>query len=167
MRNTSPKGWYWLLLLATLTLSGCFGENQPANEKRVAPDFTLPLFNGGEFKLKQHLGNPIIINFFASWCIPCGEEAPMLEEAYQELSKKGVVFVGVAGQDTQTKAEEFVKKHGMTFPTGLDATGKILEAYGVYGMPTTFFIDRKGVISDLHIGSITRELIRYELEKIH
>ncbi|MEO5335095.1 MAG: TlpA family protein disulfide reductase [Magnetococcus sp. YQC-5] len=168
MRVIPHTSRFWVGLLLTLTLSGCTGDDQPAiTAKRIAPDFTLTLFNGQEFKLSQHQGHPVIINFFASWCIPCGEEAPVLEAAYQELKPQGVVFVGVAGQDTPSKAEGFVKKWGMTFPTGLDATGKILEAYGVYGMPTTFFIDRAGVINDLHIGGVTKELIHYELAKMH
>lgn len=158
----------WFGLLLALTLSGCFDDAPSTLQaKRSAPDFTLKLFDGGEFKFSQYLGHPVIINFFASWCVPCGEEASALETAYQELSKQGVIFVGIAGQDTQSKAEGFVKKHGLTFPTGLDASGKILAAYGVYGMPTTFFIDRQGVISDLHIGGVTRELINYELAKIN
>lgn len=161
-------GFASLLVMIGLSflLHGC-GEAPPPEQKSPAPDFTLDLFEGGKWRLNDHKGHPMIINFFASWCVPCGEEAPLLENGFQEFSKKGVRFIGVASQDTESKARGFVKKYGFTFPTGLDATGEIREAYGVYGLPTTFFIDKKGIISYLHIGGVTKELMQYELEKLY
>ena len=155
-----------LLLITTCSFLIQACGDPPPEEKSPAPDFTLDLFDGGQWRLGDHKGHPVIINFFASWCVPCGEEAPLLENGYQEFRKKGVLFVGVATQDTESKAKGFVKKHGFTFPTGLDASGKIREAFGVYGLPTTFFIDQQGIISYLHIGGVTKDLIQYELEKI-
>ncbi len=154
-----------LLAVCALLLSGC-EEESPPTSKSPAPDFTLDLFTGGQFKMAEHKGQPVVINFFASWCVPCGEEAPVFETGYHEYRQKGVRFVGVASQDTESKAKGFVKKHGLTFPTGLDHTGKIREAYGVFGMPTTFFVDRNGIINELHVGGVTKDLMKYELDKI-
>ena len=158
--------WLSLWLVATLFLvQGC-KEEPLATVKSRAPDFTLELFEGGTVSLQDYKGHPVILNFFASWCVPCGEEAPAFEAGYQEFQAKGVRFVGVASQDTHSKAKAFVEKHGLTYPSGLDARGVIREAYGVFGMPTTFFIDKEGLIHYLHVGGVTKELMRYELEKI-
>lgn len=161
-----PVARVGVLMLCTVLLAGCQEEAPPPTAKSPAPDFTLNLFAGGQFKMAEHKGHPVIINFFASWCVPCGEEAPTFEQGFQEYREKGVRFVGVASQDTESKARGFVEKHGLTFPTGLDHTGKIREAYGVFGMPTTFFVDKNGVINDLHVGEVTKELMKYELDRI-
>lgn len=155
----------WWMALFSLLLSGC-KETQAPVVRSLAPDFTLELFDGSTLRMSDIKGKPIVLNFFASWCIPCGEEAPTFEVGYQEYKEKGVQFVGIASQDTHSKAQEFVQKHGLTFPSGLDATGAIREAYGVFGMPTTFFIDKEGYINYLHIGGVNQALMNYELKKI-
>lgn len=158
-----------LLLLAPLVM-GC--EEEPIVKLEPAPEFTLKLFGGGAYNSVDHKGRVAVVNFFASWCIPCKAEAPHLEKAYQEFNikqqdpAKKVMFVGIAIQDTEEKAKGFVKDHGLTFPAGLDADGKIKEAFGVYGLPTTFFIDNKGLIRYTHAGGMTEALIIHELDKI-
>ncbi|MBF0370123.1 MAG: TlpA family protein disulfide reductase [Magnetococcales bacterium] len=153
------------LLTLALPLGGCpNGESPVAREP--SPPLDLVLFDGTEFSLATKLGSPVMINFFASWCIPCGEEASALEKVYQEYSPKGVQFLGVALQDTEEKAKGFVSEKGITFPTGIDMTGKIKDDFGVYGMPTTYFIDREGRVSYLHAGGVTEALLKYELDKL-
>ena len=156
-----PHLFGFLLLLLIPVLSACDEEGEP----ETAADFTLTLFDGGSFRLADHRGAPVIVNFFASWCIPCIAEAPALEAIHGEYAERGVTIIGVAVQDTEAKAREFVAKHGLTFPTGLDE-GPIKEAYGVFGVPTTFFIDKEGLIRYTHAGVVTEDLLRYELEKI-
>jgi cytochrome c biogenesis protein CcmG/thiol:disulfide interchange protein DsbE len=107
----------------------------------------------------------VIINFFASWCIPCKAEAPALEAVFQEYRRRKVAVLGIAVQDTEAKAMGFVEEHGLTFPTGLD-DGKIKESYGVFGVPTTYFIDGEGFIRYTHAGAVTEDLLKYELEKL-
>ena len=155
-----------LLLLGLLLLSGCSEEHQtkPA-EKEVAADFVLKLFDSSDFHLSDHKGKPVFINFWASWCIPCAEEAPAIEQVYKEYSKKGVVFVGIAISDTETKAKEFVDRFKLSFPIGLDP-GEIHKSYPLYGVPTTVFIDKQGRINYLHMGGVTENLIRHELDKL-
>jgi cytochrome c biogenesis protein CcmG/thiol:disulfide interchange protein DsbE len=155
-----------LLLIGLLVLSGCSDDHQsePA-EKEVAADFVLKLFDGRDFRLSEHRGKPVFINFWASWCIPCAEESPAIEQVYQEYSKKGVVFIGIAINDTETKAREFVDKFKLSFPIGLDP-GDIHKSYPLYGVPTTVFIDKQGRINYLHMGGVTANLIRHELDKL-
>jgi thiol-disulfide isomerase/thioredoxin len=155
-----------LILTGLLLLSGCSEDYQtePA-EKEIAADFVLKLFDGSNFRLSDHKGKPVFINFWASWCIPCAEEMPAIEKVYKEYSKKGVVFVGIAINDTETKARKFVDKFKLSFATGIDP-GEIHKSYPLYGVPTTVFIDKQGKINYLHMGGVTESLIRHELDKI-
>ena len=136
-----------------------------AVEKGPAPDFTVQLFDGGSFRLSDHRGKPVFINFYASWCLPCGGEVGDLEKVYSDVKEK-VAFVGVAIQDTETKARAFVAKHQLTYPTGIDKSGSIKRAYGVYAMPVSFFIDKNGIISRIHAGGLTEGILKHELDTL-
>jgi cytochrome c biogenesis protein CcmG/thiol:disulfide interchange protein DsbE len=135
-------------------------------EKEVAADFSLQLFDGRTFTLSKHKGDAVVVNFFASWCIPCKAEAPVLEAMHREYFEKRVIFLGVAIKDTDSAARGFVEKHGLSFPTGLDKDQTVKQSFGVYGLPTTFFIDGNGLIAYTHSGAMTEELIKHELDKI-
>ena len=153
-------------VLCVLLVQGCGYDGSEVSEKMPAADFTLKLFDGGDFRLSDHKGTPVVINFYASWCLACGIGVFNLEKVYKEYADKKVLFVGVAVQDTEEKAKKFLAKHGITYPSGLDGDGTIKADYGVVGHPFTFFVDRKGLIAYIHPGSITEELLKYELEKI-
>ena len=155
-----------LFLTGLLLLSGC-SEDYPAEpaEKEIAADFVLKLFDGSDFRLSDHRGKPVFINFWASWCIPCAEEMPAIEQVYKEYSKKGVIFIGIAIDDTETKAKKFIDRFKLSFPIGLDP-GEIHKSYPLYGVPTTLFVDKQGKINYLHMGGVTENLIRHELDKI-
>ncbi len=154
-----------VLIFCIALVQGC-EEDGGYFEKRPAPDFALTLFDGNSFRLSNHRDGPVIINFFASWCIPCKAEAAVLEKTFQAYRARKVTIVGIAIQDTETKAREFVAEHGLTFPTGIDLNGNIKEAFGVYGLPTTYFVDKQGVITYLHVGLVTEDLLKHELGKI-
>ncbi len=158
-----------LFLCITLVLQGC-GEGDGgggAADRSLAPDFELTQFDdGGSFRLSEYKGNPVVINFFASWCTTCGIEVNDLETVYREFAARKVMFVGVGIDDTEAKARKYVAKYGITYPTGLDATGTIKKDYGIYGLPYTFFIDRKGFITYIHAGAVTAALLKYELDKL-
>ncbi len=157
-----------LLILLMPLVQGCDENAETAEtaEKEVAADFTLQLFDGGTFTLSKHQGEAVVVNFFASWCIPCRAEAPALEAVHREYFEKKVIFLGVAIKDTDSAAKGFVKKYTLSFPTGLDKDEKVKESFGVYGLPTTFFISRSGLITYTHSGAMTEELIKHELDKI-
>jgi peroxiredoxin len=160
------------LLLALLTSSllliqGCSDDaTAPVAVMEAAPDFNMALFEGRDFQLSAQKGKVVVINFFASWCVSCGEETPVLEKLSHAYPPQAVVFLGIAVDDTEKKAKEFMKKAGLTISAGLDKTGKIKDAYGIYGMPTTFFIDKNGKVSYFHAGVVTEELMKHEIDKL-
>ncbi len=156
-----------LFAVSSVVVQGCTdNEAYIQLKEEPAADFSMEQFNGGTFQLSSHKDKPVLINFFASWCVSCGAEIPVLEKVYAEYGKKGVVFVGVAIDDTEPKAREFVEKFNLTYPTGLDKTGVIKETYNLYGMPTTLFVDRDGIIKYLHLGGVSEDLLRHELDKL-
>lgn len=156
-----------LLILLVPLLVACEDNGDALPEvNSPAPDFTARLFDGGSFRLSDHRGKPVLINFYASWCLSCGGEVEDVDKVYKELGKERAVFVGVAIQDTETKARQFVKKHKMTYPAGIDDSGAIRKAYGIYGMPVSFFVDKNGVIARIYAGGMSEEIIRHELDKL-
>ena len=167
MKSESRSFLLALLMSSSLLISGCSESTtgQPA-AMEAAPDFKMTLFEGGDFQLNAQKGKVVVINFFASWCVSCGEETPVIEKVSHKYPPQTVVFLAIAVDDTEKKAKEFKKKMGMTMPGGLDKTGKIKEAYGIYGMPTTFFIDRNGKVSYFHAGVVTEELLTHEIDKL-
>ncbi len=156
--------WRMLVLVGfvLLPLQGCKTDA----EEKVVDEFSLQLFDGRTFTLSKHKHEEIVVNFFASWCAPCRVEAPALEAVHQSYLSEDVVFLGVAIKDSKSAAKGFVEKYGLTFPTGLDEDGILRIAFGVYGLPATFFINREGIITYTHHGAVTEELIVHELEKI-
>ena len=156
-----------LLMGSMLLVQGCSKETAtPISAKEAAPDFSLELFGGDNFRLSDQQGKVVVINFFASWCVSCGEETPILEKVAHQYSPQEVAFLAIAVDDTEKKAREFLQKNGLTIPAGLDKTGKIKDDYGLYGMPTTFFIDRNGKINYLHAGTVTEDLMKHEISKL-
>jgi len=165
-----PKSHSFLLaflISSLLLLTGC-GDNTttPKGTMEAAPDFNITLFDGGNLQLSAQKGKVVVINFFASWCVSCGEETPFIEKASHKYAPQTVVFLAIAVDDTEKKAKAFTKKMGLTIPAGLDKTGKIKDDYGIYGMPTTFFIDKNGKISYFHAGVVTEELLKHEIDKL-
>lgn len=163
-----PRGFLFALMMSSLLLiQGCGDTTTgPPAAMEAAPDFNMTLFGGGNFQLNAQKGKVVVINFFASWCVSCGEETPVIEKVSHKYPPQTVVFLAIAVDDTEKKAKEFMKKMGMTMPAGLDKTGKIKEAYGIYGMPTTFFIDKNGKVSYFHAGVVTEELLKHEIDKL-
>jgi len=133
--------------------------------RRPAPDFTLALYTGGQLSLAELKGKPVVVNFWASWCKPCREEAPILEEGWRKYRERGVVFVGVNFQDDEDEARAFLQKFKITYPTGPDP-GHVAVDYGVLGVPETFFIDREGIIVNRFIGPLTRERLADLVEEL-
>ena len=166
--KAKPRSFLLVLLMSSLLLIlGCSDSTTgPPAAMEAAPDFNMTLFEGGDFQLSAKKGKVVVINFFASWCVSCGEETPVIEKLSRKYSPQTVVFLAIAVDDTEKKAKEFMKKMGLTIPAGLDKTGKIKEAYGIYGMPTTFFIDKNGKISYFHAGVVTEELLKHEIDKL-
>ncbi|MBI4337469.1 MAG: TlpA family protein disulfide reductase [Chloroflexi bacterium] len=133
---------------------------------KPAPDFALTLFGGGDFQLAQQRGKPVIINFWASWCVPCREEAPLLERTWRAYRDKGVVFVGVDIQDSESDARAYLREFNNTYPNGPDFSGKVTIDYGVVGIPVTFFVSKDGVIARRFVGAISEGQLTGWIEEL-
>ncbi len=142
------------------------GASGAARVNRPADDFTLPLFNGGNVTLSSLRGKPVVINFWASWCPPCREEAPILEEVWRRYKDKGVTFIGVDIQDGEADARAYIKEFGITYPNGPDVGGKITIDYGVGGIPVTFFVNREGLIVSRWVGAINETILVSRIEDL-
>ena len=110
-------------------------------EGEVAPDFSLSTVGGGTLSSSELRGTPVVINFWASWCDPCNQEAPDLEATWKQYRAKGVRVVGVDYEDQPADAQAFVSKYGISYPSVVDRGGQLATAFGVRGVPETFFID--------------------------
>lgn len=125
-------------------------------ERPAAPAFRLPKLDGGTLDLADLRGRPVILNFWASWCVPCKDEAPLLERAWQTYRARGLVVVGVNIQDFEREARRFVAATGTTFTNVRDGENLTYQAYGVTGVPETFFVDRQGRIVQKFPGAVTQ-----------
>ena len=152
----------WAFLVGLLVLMGIGvtraqqGTVQPGEE---IPDFSLTLFSGYEYngqsevRISDLRGKVVFINFWASWCKPCEQEAAALEEAWKYYQPSGkVVFLGVDYVDTEPEARIFLKKFGNTYPNGPDLGTAISQMFRIQGVPETFIIDTNGVLRYVKIG---------------
>jgi len=163
-----------VLLLAAL-LAGCSdsGRKAPAPRPTVANaigdravDFTINTFDGGTFTLSEHAGSPVLINFWASWCGPCRLEGPMMQKLYEKYGPRGLVFVGVAIQDSEAGSREYLKANGWTFPAGPDKDEAIMDAYNVRGIPKTVIIRGDGTVGYIQSGIMPEEYLAAKIEAI-
>jgi cytochrome c biogenesis protein CcmG/thiol:disulfide interchange protein DsbE len=147
-----------VLLFALLLWSLLSNEGDALAAGSEAPDFTLErLDEGGELTLSSLRGKAVVLNFWASWCIPCREEAPVLEGLWQENRERGLVVVGLDAKDFRRDALDFVERFELTFPIVFDGPGETVSPYGVTGFPETFVIDREGKVVDVFVGAVNAE----------
>jgi cytochrome c biogenesis protein CcmG, thiol:disulfide interchange protein DsbE len=139
---------------------------------RAAPGFVLPgLFDGKPVSLAAYRGKPVVINFFASWCLPCKDEAPVLEQTWKEHRGDGLVVLGIDAQDFRGDGRRFVKRFGLTYPVVYDGKGSTLGRYGLTGFPETYFVGRDGtivaekVVGGIDVNDDNRERFRQGVEK--
>lgn len=173
------RSWkFWSVMAVIAGLSAMFVYGFGKNPKLVpsplvhkpAPGFSVTEIDTGQkISLDSLKGTPFVLNFFASWCVSCREEAHLLEQAYlrwgQDPSKLRVI--GIAVQDTPEKARAFAKRYGKTYFLGLDdAAGDISLNYGIYGVPETFFVNAQGIIQYKQIGPVTEAVLEREIPKL-
>lgn len=170
-RRLGPAVAVILLVGLTAVLALAFQHN-PQDIKtgtvgHPAPAFDLErLDGGGRISLAQYHGKVVIVNFWASWCVPCKIENPALAAVWERYRTSDVVLIGIIYQDTPDAAREYTKRLGNTWPSGLDPDGRTAIAYGVFGIPETYFIAPDGVIAGRHIGAIDEATLINGIEAI-
>jgi peroxiredoxin len=118
----------------------------------LAPDFLLESLDGNEVRLSEYRGQPVVLNFWATWCAPCRKEIPQFVDAYERFREDGLVIVGVNLQEGKSIARGYVEDYGMQFPVAIDVDGEVGDAYRLLGLPVTYFIDRDGVVRGVFTG---------------
>jgi thiol-disulfide isomerase/thioredoxin len=157
-----------LIFVLLLVVNGC-NPSTATNPKdtvtgteigNLAPDFQLMNMEGQNVTLSDLRGNPVIINFWASWCGPCREEMPFLQQIYEKWNKEGVLLQTINLRENPPQIAQYMQSNGLTFPVLLDTDGSVTQDYNVIGIPTTFFIDKDGVIQAKRLGpfSSTNEI---------
>ena len=127
-------------------------------EQPPAPGFTLPkLGEEGTLSLADLRGKAVIVNFWASWCYPCEQEAPLLEETWRKHRDEGLVVLGVNFNDFRSDALRFVRDTGLTYPSVVDRGSEVVGKYGLKGVPETFFVDRQGRLVGSRIAGPVHE----------
>jgi cytochrome c biogenesis protein CcmG, thiol:disulfide interchange protein DsbE len=132
-----------------------------------APQFALSKLDGsGKLHLESLRGKVVVLNFWASWCAPCKSEAPRLEAAWRRYRDRGVVVVGVDGQDFSGDAKRFIRKYKLTYPNVHDGPGNTGSKYGVTGYPETYFVDRRGrLVGDRVVGEVSAEKLTAGIQR--
>jgi cytochrome c biogenesis protein CcmG/thiol:disulfide interchange protein DsbE len=131
-----------------------------------APDFELVTFEGDTLQLADLRGRVVILNFWASWCIPCRAEHPVLVQTERTWDDSEVVLLGVVYQDSRANAERFLRQYGGDWTHVLDPSQRTAIDYGVYGVPETYFIGTDGTISLKKVGAVTWDLVQYQVDSL-
>ena len=158
-----------IILTLVLVLAGCSSgfESLVARVGEPAPDFELQGLDGESVSLSQLRGSPVMLNFWATWCPPCRDEMPYLQQIYEEWSDEGLMLLAIDIGESRAKVEQYMESNNLSLPVLLDTKSKVADKYGIRGIPTTFFIDGNGVIQEKIVGAFpNKEAIEKHLTKI-
>lgn len=141
------------------------GQAQPAGQGKPLPDLEFRRFRTEEAQsLHDHLDKPLVINFFASWCRPCLAEMPRFEQVHRRVAGR-VNFLGMNLQDNPSSAQRVITETGITYPVGVDPQGRIFQALGGFGMPTTVFVQADGTIAERFTGELSGQMLMERLRR--
>lgn len=163
----------YALALTIAALAGCGGasngssgsQSGPAAVGGPAPSFSLATSTGGKLSSASLAGKPVYLNFFATWCGPCQDEATDIGKLARKYAKRGLVVVGVDELETPAKAQQFREQHDLPYQAVID-TGALRDAYNVNGLPVHVFIDRDGKIATLRVGEMSEAEIDAALSQL-
>lgn len=141
------------------------GQSSAPSIGKPAIPFELKSLEGKSVGLAGFRGKPLVMNFFASWCDPCREEMPLINELASKGAKEGFSVLGIAVEDTRAAITEYAKETNLVFPIALDLNSTVKRSYRIFGPPVTFFIDGQGIIRDIVLGPISPERAREAMKK--
>jgi cytochrome c biogenesis protein CcmG, thiol:disulfide interchange protein DsbE len=178
--RTNPSRFTWtLLFLGALLLGTAWilysredttipsteGLTEAPTAGYLAPDFSLETLDGDTFTLSHMRGQPVILNFWATWCPPCRVEIPHFEQASRAYNGQ-VAIIGVDDGEQADLVRPFAREVGMSYPVPLDVDSVVSRRYRVNSLPTTFFIDAEGIIRNVHIGIINQAVLNEKIEAL-
>ena len=169
-----------LALVALIAIQGCANnapdadkgagtaaravELEPAPEVgRPAPDFTLKDLDGNTVRLSDLQGKVVFINFFATWCPACRAEMPEIEALHQKYKDRGVVVIGVDISEPESTVQQYIQQSGFSWTIVLDSTGEMAMDYQIVAIPTSFFLDKEGIIRAVNVGAMTKKEMEAKL----
>ena len=161
-------GASWIVLSANTT-NGAMDKISAPQAGFAAPDFTLKTPEGEKYTLSELKGNAVLVNLWATWCPPCRAEMPAIEKMYQEYKDQGFVVLAIdmTYQDDPANVVPFIQKYGLTFPVLLEETGDVAAMYQLRSLPSSYFINRAGIIQEVVIGGpMSEALLRTRIEEI-
>lgn len=159
------SGWVWWTQPDASAEGGeVVGAAQPA-VGRPAPDFTLPTLDGGEFRLSDYRGKPVVLNFWATWCGPCQRELPAIQRAAEHYDGV-VVFAAIDQAEPIDRVQRFVDEAGLTVVVPMDGEQLVGERYDVRGLPTTYFVDEAGIIRSIWMGEMNSVILAEHIAAI-
>jgi peroxiredoxin len=142
------------------------GQSSTPSVGNPAIPFELKSLEGKSVGLASFRAEPLVVNFFASWCDPCREEMPLINELASKGAKDGYSVLGIAVEDSRAAVTEYAKESKLVFPIALDLNSTVKRSYRIFGPPATFFIDGQGIVRDVVLGPITPERAREAMKKI-
>lgn len=171
------RSWIWVTAVAAavVVVGGllAFGLGRDPNAIRTpligrpAPAFSLRTLEGDRtIRLSDLRGQVVVVNFWASWCAPCRQEHPFLAEAWRRYRDQGVVLVGISYQDPPAASRAYIRELGGGWPVVTDPGAKTALAYGVYGIPETFFIGRDGRVAHKTVGPVSYETLTTQISRL-
>lgn len=160
--------WIYLTRAQDPALLAPPGQRPPSPQVGFpAPDFSLAGVDGQMVRLSDLRGQPVVLNFWATWCPPCQAEMPALQALADDYTDPGVTVLGINQAETAPQVQAYVQGKGIDFPVVLDSDAAVSQAYRVRSLPTTFFIDRDGVIDEIVIGGpLNRALLESKVQKL-
>lgn len=161
-----PVGIAALMFVLTLGIARPVDKGDSPIVGALARPIDLETLDGQRVALADMQGSPIVINFWASWCRPCRDEAPLLVAADGRYRSQGLRVLGIVYEDTPDNARAFTRQYGQTYPGLLDPDGRTAIDYGVLGIPETFFVDRSGMVRSRQVGALTAAELDRQIEMI-